>query len=64
MVKGEISKWMDLIYERNAKNRSPLQSTVLKKIRKNCLTIVKNAFLVKDDQFLAVFLDLFKDSAL
>ena len=50
--------------ERKAKNRSPLHSTVLEKIRKNCLKIVKNAFFVKNCQFLAVFLDFFKNGAL
>ena len=36
------------------KNQSPLQSTVLEKIRKNCLKIVKNAFFFgKNYQYLA-----------
>ena len=40
------------------KNRSPRHSNVLEKIRKNCLKIVKNAFLEKkNNHFLAVFLD-------
>ena len=50
--------------ERNAKNRSPLRSTVLEKIRKNGLKIVKNALFVKSGQFLAVFLDFFENRAL
>ena len=49
--------------ECNAKNRSPLQSTVLEKIRKNCLKIVKNVSFVKSGQFLVVFLDYFKNGA-
>ena len=32
---------------------SPLHSTVLETIRKNCLKIVKNPFFVKNGQFLA-----------
>ena len=42
----------------NAKNRSPLDNTVLEKIRKKCLKIVKkNAFFVNNGQFLSVLLD-------
>ena len=52
------------LYTIHAKNCSPLHSTVLEKIRKNCLKINKNAFLVKNGQFLAVFLDYFKNGAL
>ena len=36
----------------------------LKKSGKNCLKIVKNAFFVKNGQFLAVFLHFFKNGAL
>ena len=60
----DSSNWGFWDTERNAKNHSPLQSTVLEKIRKNCLKIVKNALFVKNGQFLAVFLDFFKNCAL
>ena len=36
----------------------------LKKSGKNCLKIVKNTFFVKNIQFLAVFLDFFKNGGL
>ena len=48
----------------NTKNGSPLHSTVVEKIRKNCVKIVKNAFLAKNSQFPAVFLHFFKNGAL
>ena len=50
--------------ERNAKNDIPLHSTVLEKIRKNCLKIVKNVFFGKNGQFMAAFLYFFLYGAL
>jgi hypothetical protein len=37
------------------KNAALFKAPFMKKIRKNCLKIVKNAFFVKNGQFLAVF---------
>ena len=45
--------------ERNEKNRSPLQSTVIEKIKKNCQKLAvfeeKNAFLTIFRQFFLIF---------
>ena len=40
------------------------EAPFLKKLRKNCLKIVKNALFVKNGQYLAVFLYFFKKGAL
>ena len=61
IVDVDSSKWPSWCTECNAKNHSSVQSTIFEKNKIWCPKLAKIAFLVKKVQFLAVFLDFFKN---